>query len=82
MDVGESWLSVRLEVWCGGVETVRVWRGDSCWGPAVGTMGTCMGGSGRGTAGAVGGELDFGTRSEERKKPNILIMYYVWTKSG
>ena len=65
MDVGESWLSVRLEVWCGGVETVRVWRGDSCWEPAVGTMGTCMGGSGRGTAGADWGELDFGTRSEQ-----------------
>ena len=65
MDVGESWLSVRLEVWCGGVETVRVCRGDSCWGLAVGTMGTCIGGSGRGTAGADGGELDFGTRSEE-----------------
>ena len=31
----------------------------------MGTMGTCMGGSGRGTAGADWGELDFGTRSEE-----------------
>ena len=65
MDVGESWLSVRLVVWCGGVETVRVWRGDSGWEPAVGIIGTCMGGSGRGTAGTDWGELDLGTRSEE-----------------
>ena len=66
MDVGESCTSVRLEMWCGGVETVRVCRGDSCWAPAVGILGTCIGGSECGIAGTdCCGELDFGTRSEE-----------------
>ena len=49
MDVGESCTSVRV----GGI----MWRGGYCEGvqggtsagaPAVGTMGTCIGGSGRG----------------------------------